>query len=73
MGGALLGLGRGLLLASILLFAMGLSGLNYCKGSLDSSFSAVTVQGVAPGVFAFLDKGIFSKFAGSEKKISNPA
>ncbi len=66
-GGFILGLTRTLLLASLLMFILLLSGSGFFDKGVKESYSGKYVAGIAPAVYSSLWHGIFSKFFAGEK------
>ncbi len=66
-GGLVLGLIRGVLLASLIIFILVTSPLVYLKDSVTSSYSGKSLFKIAPGVYSSLWNGIASKFATQDK------
>lgn len=66
-GGFILGLARGLLAASILLFMLTISSVSYLKQSVARSTCAEYLFGVAPSAYRALWNGVLSRFMTGEK------
>lgn len=66
-GGLLFGLSRGVLLVSLIIFILVISGSGYLKGSVSSSYSGKRLLKIAPSVYSGLWNNIASKFFSQEK------
>lgn len=66
-GGFILGLARGLLLGSLLMFILLLSGVGFLNRGAKESYSGKYIVGIAPAVYSSLWHGLFSKFFTGEK------
>jgi len=71
----LLGLGigalRGILLSSLLIFMMVISGYDYFKTSVKDSYSGKFIFKIAPATYTFLWNGVSSRFMTGEKYNKN--
>lgn len=72
-GSLLLGVIRGLLLASLIMFMMFISSIGYFKNSVRMSYSGKRLALLAPRTYAWFWSGIVSKFAANEKFNDNIA
>lgn len=66
-GSFIFGLARTLLAASLLMFMLVLSGVDFLSNGVQQSYSAKYIAGIAPAVYSSLWNGIFSKFFSGEK------
>ena len=66
-GSFIFGLARALLLASLLMFMLLLSGVGFLNRGVQESYCARYIAGIAPAVYSSLWHGIFSKFFSGEK------
>lgn len=66
-GGFILGLARGVLVGSLLIFVLLLSGAGFLNKSVKDSYSGRYIAGVAPAVYSSLWQGFFSKFFSGDK------
>lgn len=65
-GGIAMGVLRGFLLASLIIFMISLSGISYLRKSISSSYSARVLFVVAPETYTFLWDSFASKFMALE-------
>jgi succinate dehydrogenase hydrophobic anchor subunit len=70
-GGIIIGTARGFLLASLIVFALAISGLDYVHKSVGNSYLGRYWVGVGSSVYSGIWKNIMSKFMNAEK--FNPA
>ncbi|MFH0762767.1 MAG: CvpA family protein [Candidatus Omnitrophota bacterium] len=66
-GGFILGVARGLLLGSLLMFIMLLSGADFLNKGVKESYSGKYIVGVAPAVYCSLWQGFLSKLFTGDK------
>ncbi|MDO8662558.1 MAG: CvpA family protein [Candidatus Omnitrophota bacterium] len=66
-GGLILGIARGTFLASLIIFAMFISSIDYLRNSSKSSYSGKRLFMLAPDTYVWLWNSVVSKFAASEK------
>lgn len=66
-GAAILGLTRGVLVASLIIFIMVTSPFGYLKNSVTHAYSGKYIFKIAPGVYGSLWDGIASKFITQDK------
>jgi len=66
-GGFIFGLARTLLVASLLMFTLLLSGIGFLENGVKESYCARYIAGIAPSVYSSLWYGISSKFFTGEK------
>lgn len=67
IGGLILGIGRGILLTSLVTFALAISTLSYLKNSVKDSCSGINLVKVAPSTYNWLWNTVTSKFMIAEK------
>jgi uncharacterized membrane protein required for colicin V production len=70
-GGFILGLGRSLLLAGLVIFALSVSSIGYFQRSVKLSFSGPDLRKIPVGTYSSLWNGFASKFMGNEKFNNN--
>lgn len=66
-GGFLLGAGRAILAASLIILILAVSPLGYLKHSVKNAYSGGYLLKTATNTYSFLYNGIISKFAANEK------
>jgi len=66
-GGLLLGIARGILLASLIMFILVISNLGYPKNSVKNSYSGKYLLRVAPATYSTIWNNLASKFMTGEK------
>jgi len=66
-GSLVLGVARGILLVSLIMFMMFISSIGYLRDSVRASYSGKRLFMIAPDTYACLWKGAASKFAAGEK------
>lgn len=66
-GGFILGMGRGVLLVGLVIFMLGISGVDYLKSSIKGSYSGRRLVKIAPDAYSWLWNALASKFASNEK------
>lgn len=66
-GGFILGLARGLLVGSLLMFILLLSGAGFLNKGVKESYSGKYIVGIAPAVYSSLWHGLLSKFFTGDK------
>jgi uncharacterized membrane protein required for colicin V production len=66
-GGLIVGLARGFLLSSLVLFIFFVSCVSYFKKSIDNSFSGKVIINIAPTTYSWFWYNVISKFKTNEK------
>lgn len=66
-GGLVLGVGRAILITSLIIFTMVLSNIEYLKKSVKDSYSGKTLYYVSVDTYAWIWDNLVSKFASNEK------
>ena len=66
-GGLVLGITRGFLFASLVIFIFIISGIGYLKKSVAASYSGKAIFKIAPATYVRVFNGLVSKFAAGEK------
>ncbi len=66
-GGLVLGVARGFLLVSLVVFMLAISSISYLKNSVKNSYSGQQLFNVATGTYSWLFNAVASKFIPGEK------
>ncbi len=66
-GGLVLGITRGFLFASLVIFIFVISGIGYLKKSVTVSYSGKAIFKIAPATYAWAFNGLVSKLVTGEK------
>jgi hypothetical protein len=66
-GGLVLGVARGFLLSSLILFMLFISNFSYLRYSTSDSYLSKRIFKLAPATYALLWNGFFSKFMTKER------
>ena len=66
-GGFVLGITRGFLFASLVIFIFVISGIGYLKKSVTASYSGKAIFKIAPATYAWVFNGLVSKLVTGEK------